>query len=496
MNVMSEGVREEVTISAIMQTLVENPEVSKNYIPGTCLSFGEILDNSNPATEDADMQILRDYVKNNPEARNYYVEDCSYFDGDGSGKSVLIRAGENVYVAFDGTELDEWVDDGQGLVGTTIQQQRAADRFDEYVERFGLTSNDNITVTGHSKGANKAMFVTMSAQHSDIIDNCVALDGEGFSNQTFREWEASYSKEEFNSRASRVTLVYGQHDYVHGQGRYLAYPENRYCLDYKEINAINGGLFGGMASMHAHQYLFDRTWDGKFTCKLNKECEPGPIPKYIDRFMEEYMQLSDEDIAASAPQLMTVIQLIFGLMEGKPNLLASDGSLFCPDLDQVLVVLAKTERGKKLIAILYELFVYCNPTLATVFSIYICSVLIRAGKSKKETNSSNSNVNSVREIYLNEELFVELQVLFEKIYSEALEAAEFAESAEVVEYDSKLCEVAKRSLIRKADDLKEIMRIIVESFSKTDAENAKSARAIGESYIGTEYYDIAEKIYK
>lgn len=40
-----------------------------------------------------------------------------------------------------------------------------------------LESYDSITVTGHSKGGNKAQYVTVL---SDKVDRCISMDGQGF----------------------------------------------------------------------------------------------------------------------------------------------------------------------------------------------------------------------------------------------------------------------------------------------------------------------------
>lgn len=105
-------------------------------------------------------------------------------------------------VAFRGTiDEDEWIDNVQGLnTSDTEVQKRALD----YIE--GLPY-DSITVTGHSKGANKAMYVAIT---SDKVDRCVAYDGQGFSQEFIDKYWA-----EIEARGQNITNYSLSTDYVH-----------------------------------------------------------------------------------------------------------------------------------------------------------------------------------------------------------------------------------------------------------------------------------------
>ena len=85
---------------------------------------------------------------------------------------------KDVNIVFRGTgNAYEWRDNGKGgYVSETEQQLRAA----KYVEDLPSEWGDAMTVTGHSKGGNKAQFVTIATNR---IAKCVSYDGQGFSKE-------------------------------------------------------------------------------------------------------------------------------------------------------------------------------------------------------------------------------------------------------------------------------------------------------------------------
>ena len=105
-------------------------------------------------------------------------------------------------VAFKGTSGgDEWVDNVEGLnVSDTECQREALD----FIESLPY---DSISVTGHSKGGNKAMYVAIT---SDKVVRCVAYDGQGFSQEFVDKYWA-----EIEARGSNITNYSLSTDYVH-----------------------------------------------------------------------------------------------------------------------------------------------------------------------------------------------------------------------------------------------------------------------------------------
>lgn len=91
-----------------------------------------------------------------------------------------------VIVTFRGTTTaEEWSDNALGLYQTDTPCQQAAL---EYIENLPY---DGITVVGHSKGGNKAQYVTIL---SDKVDRCVSVDGQGFCQEFYDKYHAEVEK--------------------------------------------------------------------------------------------------------------------------------------------------------------------------------------------------------------------------------------------------------------------------------------------------------------
>ncbi|MCD7981518.1 MAG: DUF2974 domain-containing protein [Clostridiales bacterium] len=109
---------------------------------------------------------------------------------------------EQAVVVFKGTSgVDEWYDNVEGLnVADTACQQDALN----YIESLPYS---HITVAGHSKGGNKAQYVTIL---SDKVTRCVSMDGFGFSQEFIDKYRA-----EILEKGSAIKNYSLDNDYVH-----------------------------------------------------------------------------------------------------------------------------------------------------------------------------------------------------------------------------------------------------------------------------------------
>lgn len=99
-------------------------------------------------------------------------------------------------IAYKGTTgQDEWNDNAQAASEYATDPQHSALTFAEKVVSLGY---DDLTVTGHSKGANKAMFVTIMC---DNVEQCVCFDGQGFSS----EFLSAYGEVQYDENGDYVT---------------------------------------------------------------------------------------------------------------------------------------------------------------------------------------------------------------------------------------------------------------------------------------------------
>lgn len=111
----------------------------------------------------------------------------------------------DVNVIFRGTngDLSEWTDNGAGGYSLdTTYQQKAADYIDKLPPEYG----DHLTVSGHSKGGNLSMYTAIM---SDRVGRCVAIDGQGFSEEFARQYTA-----QIGMNRDKITLISAEFDYV------------------------------------------------------------------------------------------------------------------------------------------------------------------------------------------------------------------------------------------------------------------------------------------
>ena len=108
---------------------------------------------------------------------------------------------DSAVVAFKGTTgQKEWWDNGSGFGLSDTEKQKEAL---EYIENLPYNS---ITVTGHSKGGNKAQYVTVL---SDKVDRCISMDGQGFSQEFLDRYYAEIEK-----KGGSITNYYLDGDFV------------------------------------------------------------------------------------------------------------------------------------------------------------------------------------------------------------------------------------------------------------------------------------------
>ncbi len=115
---------------------------------------------------------------------------------------------------FRGTNGREWQDNAEGFTReSSILQKDALRFFEDTVSKHKLVENGyKIDVSGHSKGGNKAAYVTIKNK-DDIVRNCYSFDGQGFSNEFMEE-----NKKAIASRKDKITTFAADYDYVNPLG--------------------------------------------------------------------------------------------------------------------------------------------------------------------------------------------------------------------------------------------------------------------------------------
>ena len=142
--------------------------------------------NATPTCSTAEWKRMIKEIKSDPQLMNLQIKDAHTLDATGEAACLFVDPSTNeAIVAFRGTGGGEWKDNfvagstmDHGGADSTISPQQT--KAVHYVENLDLEGYDQVTVTGHSKGGNKAKTVTL---FNDEVDRCVSFDGQGFSDE-------------------------------------------------------------------------------------------------------------------------------------------------------------------------------------------------------------------------------------------------------------------------------------------------------------------------
>lgn len=378
---MDDALRMQVTEAAVMESLTEN-KIVREYFENhsgentESVSIQQLLDyaetKSNDASNDPHMQILKDYFEKGAgqgKAEDYKILDYK-FTKDFSGEkpnwetNALIQTPAKdsegqpgLYVAFRGTAGDEWMPNASLMYEeNSVQQQEALEYFESLVEneKFRpLFEESYVTLTGHSQGGNKGVYVTMTSQYGDYIDSCIVMDAPGHSPEAMEAFNRDPAR--YDANRSKITMVCGQYDYVHSMGERVVKDENLYYTKNKPVDGEKR-----FESMHQCQYFFEydvvKDEDGKpvkdedgnlvykFSSTLAADAEADDFVLAQQKFMEEFNKLSQEERKKLALTLMKLMDMKNG------KFVSPDGNDIDPDVLSAIQVLLNSEHGTEFIS--------------------------------------------------------------------------------------------------------------------------------------------------
>jgi hypothetical protein len=190
-------------------------------------------------------------------------------------------------VAFKGTTgYDEWNDNVAGINTIETSAQLEAQQFINNIDK-NIT---DITVVGHSKGANKAMYVTITdksgANGTPRITKCVALDGQGLSYKFIYHYAS-----EIYSRGKLITNYSISTDFVHVLMQQIPFSNQVYCKGYGMENA---GQYHSPVSFFVQDKYGHLVTDGEGHLLFNTDVEEDTNIKMIRRFTIFVMDTSTE----------------------------------------------------------------------------------------------------------------------------------------------------------------------------------------------------------
>jgi len=251
-------------------------------------------------------QILKNACERNPHLANMVMNDHTMFipetsyDEHGLEACTFSDQNGNVIVAYRGTGKGEWMDNAVGVGGMVTdspQQEEAALYFTYVALKNGFKKDMNIIVTGHSKGGNKAQYVTINSKYNDLIDKCFSFDGQGMSPEAIEAFINRHGKDAYIAAINKMYGFYEENDYVNPLAIPVIPKERRY---YFKSNIING--IGDAVKFHyPDAYL---NVDGSFT-ELG---ERGALSMLIERYSYDLVELPPELRIYAASGLMALMQ--------------------------------------------------------------------------------------------------------------------------------------------------------------------------------------------
>lgn len=210
------------------------------------------------------------------------------------------------YIVYRGTGDGEWMDNAVGLSAkVTNQQKQALQYYNDVVNEKSLKDSRRVVITGHSKGGNKAQFVTMEEKQS-LISRCYSIDGQGFSPEAINCWQQQYTPAEYQDRIHKLYGIAGENDYVHVLGRSLI-PDDQM----RYVSTPAAGM--NLAGYHDIKYLYagrnDRgevNFSGERNPYVMKQ---GALAAYASDLSGKIMLLSAERRLGCAMSMMQVMEL-------------------------------------------------------------------------------------------------------------------------------------------------------------------------------------------
>lgn len=195
------------------------------------------------------------------------------FGGGGGISAVFINEEEKeAVVAFRGTASNEWVDDFEGANQVDSLQQINALEWYKSVYRKLHLENYTVTVIGHSKGGNKAKYITIL---NDTPARCVSFDGQGFSDEFIAHYRKRILKrqdiiENHNIDFDYVNILMND---VGRKTYYIGYDYGKF----------------GFAESHCPNTFFDFGENGEYMMRVNPNGQ-RPEMQIMDQFINSLIR--------------------------------------------------------------------------------------------------------------------------------------------------------------------------------------------------------------
>ncbi len=253
---------------------------------------------------------------NFPDASKVEILDINGYNGAVTTRSIG-ENGESVYtVAFCGTRAQaaEWNTNADGMMGeSSIPQRDASQYFDIMAEKYMLNDPDaKVIVIGHSNGGNKAMYVGLDSENRGLIDQVVALDGQGMSDKGL---ERLQQNDDFTSQKDKIMLICGENDYVSRLNQFV--PKDQQYFVSSRHSAADEGFGEAFMNDHKVEHMFQNSGD-TFLPVLASETDQGALSAFTERLYAELEQ------KLSPAEYAHMCRVVMGLMQGDESVTYDD----------------------------------------------------------------------------------------------------------------------------------------------------------------------------
>ena len=298
-------------------------------------------------------------------------------------------ARDTVYVVYRGTGDGEWPDNGVGMTeSSTPQQEQALYYFEEVAEQMGITSEQRLIVTGHSKGGNKAQYVTMETQYEELVDACYSVDGQGFSEKAVKNWQTEYGYEGYEQRREKIYGIHGENDYVSVLGNSII-PQDHIRYVQTPVSKDN------FAGYHDIKYMFSTLeydevtgeYVNVFHGRKNSDAQgKGKLGEYAAALSEQMMNLVPEKRDGCAAVIMQLMEMTRGThkgINGEKLTLRDVGEFLWYGIPMIVQSLIGEEPGRNLAAaFIHNLPVEKTPVGSVTLQVNIKGVIKLAAEQR------------------------------------------------------------------------------------------------------------------
>ncbi len=229
--------------------------IADNSLPENGKKFGEIIDELSScidiSPEDIKrLEIIKNAIISKRELKHTKLIDYIYSQR-GMTCFCFEKPNGEISVVFKGTGKGEWQDNGEGLSGqpaqntyiyynkagepvkkeiindfATKRQAEALNCFNRLSAKHGWSELSGITVSGHSKGGNKAQFITINSPLPDI---CITFNGQGFSPEAIKMFKNKYL-DEYYKRIKKISNISADNDYINVLGKSVVPNQNNFYV--------------------------------------------------------------------------------------------------------------------------------------------------------------------------------------------------------------------------------------------------------------------------